>query len=93
MRSGQPGTASEGFVFWEVRTTFWLFGFWRGRTSSSDEDQPLPSLAILLAQVAAERETMNAHAESLDSKTGVVLGFAGVLVGPGLPHRSLSREV
>jgi len=48
-----------------------------------DEDQQLPSLAILLAQVAAERETMNAHAESLDSKAGVVLGFAGVLVGLG----------
>ena len=26
---------------------------------------------------------MNAHAESLDSKAGVVLGFAGVLVGLG----------
>jgi len=48
-----------------------------------DEDQQLPSLAIVLAQVAAERETMNAHAESLDGKAGVVLGFAGVLVGLG----------
>ena len=48
-----------------------------------DEDQELPSLAIVLAQVAAERETMNAHAESLDGKAGVVLGFAGVLVGLG----------
>ncbi len=48
-----------------------------------DEDQDLPSLAIVLAQVAAERETMNAHAESLDGKAGVVLGFAGVLVGLG----------
>lgn len=26
---------------------------------------------------------MNAHAESLDTKAGVVLGFAGVLVGLG----------
>ena len=48
-----------------------------------DQDQQLPSLAILLAQVASERETMNAHAESLDGKAGVVLGFAGVLVGLG----------
>ena len=48
-----------------------------------DEDQELPSLVIVLAQVAAERETMNAHAESLDGKAGVVLGFAGVLVGLG----------
>lgn len=43
----------------------------------------LPSLKILLDQVAAERETMNAHAESLDAKAGVILGFAGVLVGLG----------
>ncbi len=48
-----------------------------------DEDQQLPSLAIVLAQVVAVRETMNAHAESLDGKAGVVLGFAGVLVGLG----------
>lgn len=43
----------------------------------------LPSLPILLEQVAAERETMRAHAESLDTKAGVVLGFTGVLVGLG----------
>jgi len=48
-----------------------------------DEDQQLPSLAIVLAQVVAERDTMNAHAESLDGKAGVVLGFSGVLVGLG----------
>ncbi len=48
-----------------------------------DQDQQLPSLGILLAQVVAERETMNSHAESLDGKAGVVLGFAGVLVGLG----------
>jgi hypothetical protein len=47
-----------------------------------DDDQ-LPSLGIVFTQVAAERETMNAHAESLDAKAGVVLGFAGVLVGLG----------
>ncbi len=48
-----------------------------------DEDEDFPSLAVVLAQVAAERGTMNAHAESLDGKAGVVLGFAGVLVGLG----------
>lgn len=48
-----------------------------------NEDRDLPSLAVVLTQVAAERETMNAHAESLDGKAGVVLGFAGVLVGLG----------
>jgi hypothetical protein len=47
------------------------------------EEPDLPSLAILVAQVASERETMNTHAESLDTKAGVVLGFAGVLVGLG----------
>jgi len=45
--------------------------------------QPLPSLDVIAAQVVSERETMNAHAESLDSKAGVILGFAGVLVGLG----------
>jgi hypothetical protein len=43
----------------------------------------LPSLDLVAAQVAKERETMNSHAESLDTKSGVVLGFAGVLVGLG----------
>jgi hypothetical protein len=44
---------------------------------------PLPSLDLLSRQVATERATMNGHAESLDTKAGVVLGFAGVLVGLG----------
>jgi hypothetical protein len=48
------------------------------------EKQPaLPSLDLVATQVASERETMNAHAESLDTKAGVVLGFAGILVGLG----------
>jgi hypothetical protein len=44
---------------------------------------PLLSLDVVAAQVASERATMNAHAESLDTKAGVILGFAGVLVGLG----------
>lgn len=48
-----------------------------------NQNPPLPSLTILLDQVATERETLTSHAESLDSKAGVVLGFAGVLVGLG----------
>lgn len=44
---------------------------------------PPPSLRILLERVVSERETMNAHAESLDAKAGVILGFAGVLVALG----------
>jgi hypothetical protein len=49
----------------------------------------LPSLSILAEQVASEREVMNAHAESLDAKAGVVLGFAGVLVGLGATAQSV----
>jgi len=49
-----------------------------------EETRPaLLSLDVIAAQVASERHTMNAHAESLDTKAGVVLGFAGVLVGLG----------
>jgi hypothetical protein len=36
-----------------------------------------------LHEVATERETTNAHAESLDGKAGVNLGCSGVLVGLG----------
>jgi hypothetical protein len=50
---------------------------------SQGSQPPLPSLGLVAAQVATERETMNSHAESLDTKAGVVLGFAGVLVGLG----------
>jgi hypothetical protein len=43
----------------------------------------LPSLDLISKQVASERESITGHAESLDTKAGVVLGFAGVLVGLG----------
>lgn len=46
-------------------------------------DELLPSLSLIAAQVASERDAMNSHAESLDTKAGVVLGFAGVVVGLG----------
>ena len=52
------------------------------------DNQELPSLDIVLEQVASERQTMNTHAESLDAKAGVVLGFAGVLVGLGATAQS-----
>ena len=45
-----------------------------------------------MAQVASERETMSAHAESLDAKAGVVLGFAGVLVGLGATAQAMISE-
>ena len=44
---------------------------------------PLPSLSILLNEVASKREAMKDHAESLDTKAGVILGFTGLLVGLG----------
>jgi hypothetical protein len=49
-------------------------------------DEPLldiPSLGLLLEQVASERKTMDTHAESLETKAGVVLGFSGVMIGLG----------
>ena len=52
----------------------------------------LPSLSILLGQVASERATMDSHAESLDTKAGVVLGFTGVLVGLGATAQALIAE-
>jgi hypothetical protein len=58
------------------------------------EEIDLPSLDVVANQVATEREIMNSHAESLDSKPGVVLGFAGVLVGLGATAQSaVSDEV
>lgn len=56
------------------------------------EDPELPSLLILADQVTSEREGMNTHAESLDTKAGVVLGFSGVLVGLGATAQSLVSE-
>lgn len=54
----------------------------------------LPSLDLVASQVATERATMSSHAESLDTKAGVVLGFAGVLVGLGsTAQATISREV
>ncbi len=52
----------------------------------------LPSLSILLEQVASERATMDSHAESLDTKAGVVLGFTGVLVGLGATAQAMISE-
>src|SRR5258708_1520715 len=53
----------------------------------------LPSLSILMDQVASERATMNAHAESLDTKAGIVLGFTGVLVGLGATAWAIISEI
>jgi hypothetical protein len=45
-----------------------------------------------MTQVASERDGMNMHAESLDTKAGVVLGFAGVLVGLGATAQSIVTD-
>jgi hypothetical protein len=52
----------------------------------------LPSLSIVMEQVASERATMNSHAESLDGKAGIVLGFTGVLVGLGATAQAMISE-
>ncbi|MCA1831775.1 MAG: hypothetical protein ABR548_14460 [Actinomycetota bacterium] len=47
----------------------------------TEEDAlPLPSIDIIAAQVAAERERQARHFEALDSKAGIIIGFAGILV-------------
>jgi hypothetical protein len=56
------------------------------------ETAPLPSLSLIVEQEVAERETMNTHAESLDTKAGVVLGFAGVLVGLGATAQTVVSD-
>jgi len=42
--------------------------------------RPLPSLGPVLAEARSEREAQLRHADSLDSKAGILLGFAGALV-------------
>jgi hypothetical protein len=54
-----------------------------GWTAAPVTETRLPSLDLLTDQVAAERETINSHTESLDIKAGLILGFSGVLVGLG----------
>lgn len=48
--------------------------------SPPPERVSLPSLPLLLDLVQAERDKQRAHFDGLDTKAGVVLGFAGVLV-------------
>jgi hypothetical protein len=42
--------------------------------------QALPSLPVVLAEVRLEREERHRHFNALDSKAGILLGFAGALV-------------
>jgi hypothetical protein len=43
----------------------------------------LPSLELVLDQVASERKTLDDRLQGLDGRAGIVLGFAGVLIGLG----------
>jgi hypothetical protein len=40
----------------------------------------LPSLSLLAAEVRAERELLFRHADAVDAKAGIVLGFSGAVV-------------
>jgi hypothetical protein len=53
-----------------------------GEPTSTGTDEPA-SLKLIAQRVSRELAALNGHAESLDTKAGVVLGFAGVLVGLG----------
>ena len=48
------------------------------------------SLELIAGVVASELEAQERRGDALDSKAGLVLGFAGVLVGLGTGHRANS---
>ena len=50
--------------------------------------QTLPSLDTISSLVLAEREAQLRHVESLDTKAGIVLGFAGAVVALGTREAS-----
>jgi hypothetical protein len=51
--------------------------------------QPLPALRLVAALVREERLAQSAHAEALDTKAGVILGFSGALVALASSHAGL----
>jgi hypothetical protein len=52
-----------------------------GRPPTISAVPALPSLSVLNEEAGAEIAAQERRADALDSKAGVVLGFAGVLVG------------
>ncbi len=48
-----------------------------------ESGSPLPSLKLLFDQAASERKALDGHFQGLDGRAGIVLGFAGVLIGLG----------
>ena len=61
--------------------------------SVTEPDPVLPSLDLVLDVVRASREERRGHFDALDTKAGVVLGFAGVLVTLSPSIHGASRHV
>lgn len=53
----------------------------------------LPSLELIAERVTQERRAIAAHADALDAKAGIVLGFSGAFVALALPHGSIAVKV
>ncbi|MCL4448099.1 MAG: hypothetical protein M1483_00280 [Actinobacteria bacterium] len=58
-------------------------------TTSTNPVTP-PSLEIVFNAVDKELEGLTNHVESLDTKAGVILGFAGVVAGLAVSHGQLT---
>ncbi len=56
-------------------------------------DVTLPSVAVLLAAVERHLEQQRTHFESLDTKAGVAVGFAGVIAAIGRDVGPLPAKV
>ena len=54
---------------------------------------PLPALPLVAALVREERLAQSAHAEGLDTKAGVILGFSGALVALASAHAGVVMSI
>lgn len=55
----------------------------------AEDRQRLPSLDLLAAEARAERELAFRHADEVDAKAGIVLGFAGAIVAVSAARASV----
>lgn len=61
------------------------YEWWAHRAPAEGDDvDAAPSLGLIASQVADELAWQERRGDALDSKAGVVLGFAGVLAGLSL---------